>query len=337
MVNEFVEKSFAPENKLKPDERIAFIHFSYKGFLDKIGIPEYHQGPYQITNELLNDTVEKYNKITDPSNLFKNSTYISEELYLNSHFMPNKHGEMPKDLHLITEDKFAAAMNENGPIRNALSIIPKHNNYTETLQKPLTARQFIVAAQNKKIREFFPWLETYKPEGEEFLNIFDPDWKNKNEPGRAAKIFSDSLRSAKPSGNGDPDSGPEAEMDLEIEPGSSSANNSKGTYELEEKRRREAEEKLKKEEYKQQRLQRLQQYALELHLRQIDFYKWQPERETPDLKTIFHQIDHDKKQIAERDLEMRKEEFKKNFLNRDYNNIQRKPDKDRDRGFDMER
>ena len=294
---------------LQKDLQKAAIHFSSQAMLEKLNIDKTKWPDNILEHDFGSGQEVKIENVYNP--LDNPGVYIAMHNELRTQngltINKNKRGETYESLKkekTKTNYKWLVASevtkNGNQAIRNVQQTLSNH-------MKP---QEFLNAAKNTKILEMFPYLKDYNPSPYQFLDDFDPGWKER-EIERAK--FLEKLKSAK-KGSGDTapkGGGPVLELVREYED-HYEKNDSSETQDRDEEER-------KKKELQQEEGQFLIMQAHE-KLRQMDFFNTYPQQMTLHVQNLFTQMDQHKELSRQKELQEFRHQFDKGkSVERGYN------------------
>lgn len=142
--------------------------------------PEDWPEPF-ITNELIVQTGEAREELERGHDYTDNDCAMAKRLYTMTHdrSQTNHLGETPDQLMakiVLTLNEFEHA---DGSLQKVHHTIAAINTITDAAQEKFSAGDFIAFANDPAIQKAVPWLQNYKPDEEEFLDTFDPDWRDR--------------------------------------------------------------------------------------------------------------------------------------------------------------
>lgn len=179
-----IETSQRSMQSVDPLKQAACVLFSSPDFLDRLQIPVENRPACGFGQEMLNTYYQQYATLAKGQSQATTSLDILNLLtdQVNGDFTaaaPNISGETPVALRSTLQDGIDA-FNKPDSIKNTTHrLIETVNYHAASLNFVLTAKDFVLLQSNPMMQHAFPWLTAYKPEQGEFLDLFDPGWRER--------------------------------------------------------------------------------------------------------------------------------------------------------------
>lgn len=314
-----IEKIQELIENIPDDEKDALIKLSSDDFLTRLSIPQDQWPDWHIGAELNRSWIEFASSVEAIYACLQQARMISKKLNDDSngiHISPvalenlrTKHGLAEQDIYVNRTENVART----------------YLTFNDSLQKSLSAKDFIACARNPSFKENFTWLASYQPSEEEFLNIFDPEWQSKIRSEYKTDTDGNASDTDSNTSDDDNDSG-DADVDMCIE---KSFKENIPDKEYNHESSAAEEEKRKKERAMQER----RRMYMILYLHDLHYYEWI----TPSEQT---------KRVIEKNYQPEKSMAERFFENLGFNKLRNEgrnkgidPDRDerrRDRGLDLD-
>jgi len=223
LIETFQRLQGAKENIGPYYKKNAVCLFSYGPFLEKLGIPKEEWPEMPLTPELL----EKQQAAKDDLQINKNMSPVFEASFYLYALQSNAHGPISartEQNFKLLKQPYLLSQKETDEELQTRQAIQDLGSYLKEGMASLNAKEFLDLINEKDVQNECPWMMDFKPDEENFIEIFDLEISKKGngKPSSASRLNDTYIPmpeevSGKPDESEDADEEDDAEMIMTID------------------------------------------------------------------------------------------------------------------------